>query len=189
MFPIKNWLFGSTSVVASHSFLKQVTPQGLVISFRCFPKNLSGTKDSNLHLRTTPVCCFAHTQDSITPIPHVCESVKDSNFQSPSPYASGSSLLLLSTNTFGSSRHCLSSLWLVTSYYQLPTLNGWLYRFVQPLVDPMRFELTTAWMQIRCSTNWSYGPITTFWNYPLRSNSANLRFGGRSMHAYNYIFQ
>ena len=38
-------------------------------------------------------------------------------------------------------------------------------------------------------TNYTIQPITTFWNYPLRSNSANLRFGGRSMHAYNYIFQ
>jgi len=32
-------------------------------------------------------------------------------------------------------------------------------------------------------------PQSAFLDHPLKANSANLRFGGRSMHAYNYIFQ
>ena len=67
-------------------------------------------------------------------------------------------------------------------------LNG--QKQSKPSVDRMGFEPTTTRMQIWRSTNWSYRPAMTFYlEYPQRSNCANLRFGGRSMHAYNYIFQ
>ena len=86
------------------------------------------------------MCCFAHTQDSITPIPHICESVKDSNFQSPSPLCIGFQLAVIIHKHLRQFATLFIFTVNVTSYYQLPTLNGRLYRFVQPLVEAKGLE-------------------------------------------------